>query len=1321
MNFRKLELTGFKSFADKIELVFEPGTTAIVGPNGCGKSNICDAIKWVLGEQSARSLRCEKMEDVVFNGGSTRRPLGMAQVSLSISNSRKILPTDYSEVEISRRLFRSGESEYYMNKNRCLLREIQEMFMDTGLGANSYSLMEQGHIDLILNSSPQDRRLILEEAAGITKYRHRKRTSLRKLEATEQNLLRVKDILYELERQVESLKRQASKARRYQRYHAELKDLDTKLNLRKYRALVMEFKDTEDKITDSDDKMRSISAALTKLEAELEAFRLEITGSEGKLADVRTQERRVQSKVEETESDIAVLKERRINLQQRQQQAGVEAAKLQEQLRESEKHIAAIRIEKGKLSESISSQEDELKVAQERADRLTQAAAIAEKDAEELKAQTIDILNRKAKAQNELSATDSRLDYLVTRLDRLTSNAENFRTERAQLEGELAKLRVEVDARENEINNLTVRQNQVNSAIGQLQSRAALLEKNIKEIERERGTKASRLQSLQELQEAYEGYNAGVKALLGIRDRSSGIRDQSSVIRDQASGTGEGELGSGKSERSDMRHQTSDMRQETEEGGSQVSGLKSQVSRKVQGEHEVRPYGASLGGICGVIAEIVRTEPRYELAVEASLGSSIQDVVTETLEDAKAAVEYLKERKSGRATLLPMDTLVISHQSLVARGGREQGARERVSPSQSSLPDGVLAAASQVVDFDARYSPVVEYLLGNTLIVKDLDTAVKLAVAARAHATTGRDAYATISGDACATNHVPVNFATLDGQVVSSAGAITGGTGSEGAGLLRRSREIRDLREEVAELDEQLADLLKDRDSVVSKISSLQREKEEIAKELQRKQISHTSVQKDMSQCEQRLARLGKELSVVESECDALEKEIVTLEESKARLAGESAELEKQSEEINRKIGALQVEVRSKVQQRDAVVQQCTNIKVQLASKKQQEKGLGERLKSLEQERDRLLQTLSSRQTSASSDGEAEKEIAGKISVQEKTLEELFRERSRMEREISRLEAQRQKGQGDLAQGEALLREHRRNLDQLNQGKYQLEVTKTQLQMNIDSLVSRMRERYGVSLDEALNVKRQTSSVKRQASNVEREAEASDDSEADEDELTDRIEELRARMEKMGSVNLTAIDEYNRQKERYDLLVAQREDLLKAKDSLYNIIQRINRESRERLRKTFDSVNGGFQELFKRLFGGGQAELVMVSDGDVLESGVEIIARPPGKKQQAISMLSTGERSLTAIALLFALFKTKPSPFCVLDEVDAALDDANVGRFTDMVREFSIETQFIIITHNKRTMEMADVLYGVTMEESGVSKLVSLRMSDGDKASRLAS
>ena len=1203
MNFRKLELTGFKSFADKIELVFETGTTAIVGPNGCGKSNIADAIKWALGEQSAKALRCNKMEELIFNGGSNRRQLGMAQVSLTISNSEKILPSEYTDVEIGRRLFRSGESEYNMNRNRCLLKDIQELFMDTGLGLSSYSIMEQGHIDMVLNSSPQDRRLILEEAAGITKFRHRKRTSLRKLEATEQNLVRVNDILFELERQVASLKRQASKARRYQNYHNELKELDTKLSLRKYRSLAMEFKNIQNKLTGSDDEMRSILASVTRLEAELEAHRLEINASERKLLDLRTQERKVQSDIEETESEIAVLKERTANLQQRQQQTVSEATRLQEQLQESEKQLSAIKIEKGKLGESISSQESELKFAQERADKLTESTASAEKSVEELKARTIDILNKRAKAQNELSAADGRLDYLVTRLEKLYANADNFLTEQEQLKNSLTKLKEEVEAGEKEINDLTSRQKQVNSEISQFQSRAAVLEKKIRDTEQKRGAKASRLQSLKELQKAYEGYDAGVKAIL---ERSNGRKNS----------------------------------------------------------------GASLKGICGVIAEIVRTEPRYEVAVEASLGGSVQDIVTETMEDARAAVEYLRERKSGRATLLSMDTIT-----------------RRNTNDSAPFTDGVLAVASQAVEFDDRYSPIVEYLLGNTLIVEDMDKAVELAEAASPS----------------------VRFATLDGQIVTAAGTVTGGTGSEGAGLLRRSREIGDLKKEVAELDRQLTHLSKDRDGIAAEISAQQREREEIGRELQEKQIDCASTQKDMIQCEQRLERLEKELSIVEAERDALEKEVVTLEESKKRLAADSAELEKQSEEINRKIAALQEELRTKSQQRDAVVQQCTNIKVQLAGKKQQENGLMDKLKSLERGRDRLLQTLTSHQTSATSDEESEKEIAEKIEAQSKALEGFFGERSRLEGEIAKIETQRQKAQTDLAHDEAVIRDHRRDVDQLNQGKYQLEVTKTQLQMNIDSLVTKMRERYGVSIEELQN----------QSDDSTEEIE-DETGELGEDELENRIEELRDRMARMGTVNLTAVDEYNRQKERYDLLVTQKEDLVKAKDSLYNIIQRINRESRDRLKETFDSVNVSFQELFQRLFGGGEAELIMVGEGDVLESGIEIAAQPPGKKPQNIAMLSSGERSLTAIAILFALFKIKPSPFCVMDEVDAALDDANVGRFTDMVREFSRNIQFIIITHNKGTMEMADILYGVTMEESGVSKLVSLRMNDSDSASQAA-
>lgn len=1198
MNFRKMEVTGFKSFADKIELVFETGTTAIVGPNGCGKSNIADAIKWALGEQSAKALRCDKMEGLIFNGGANRRPLGLAEVALTMTNTGKTLPTEYNDVEVSRRLYRSGESEYSMNRKRCLLKDIQELFMDTGLGLSSYSIMEQGHIDMILNSSAQDRRLILEEAAGITKFRHRKRTSLRKLEATEQNLVRINDILYELERQVASLKRQASKARRYQTYHDELKELDTKLSLRKYYSLATDFKNTQDKLTSADDEMQSISASITKLEAELETHRLTMAQAQGKLADLRTQERKVQTEIEDAESEIAVLKERRDNLQQRQKRAITEVERVQKQLEDSEKQVAAAQIEKGKLGETIASQEKELKLAQERADKLTEAAKVAEKKLDTLKSQTINILNRKAKAQNELSTTESRLDYSITRLERLYSNADNFLTEQTQLKETLAKLRLEMKSKEDEISDLTIKQKQISTEIRELQSKVASADREIRSIEQKRGARSSRLQSLQELQKAYEGYNAGVKAILG--------------------------KGKGK-----------------------------------------KSAEAPFEGVCGVIAEIIRTEPRYEAAIEASLGSSIQVVVTETVEDAKNAVEYLKDRKIGRATLISMDLMDQKHLN-----------------NSAPFPDDVIVA-EQVVEFDDKYSSVVNYLLGKTLIVENLDRAVELAKGA----------------------DPAFVFATLDGQIMSAAGIITGGTGAEGAGLLRRSREIGDLKKEVAELSGQLASMSEEREKIAAEVSSQQRDREKISGELQQKQISLASVQKDMSQCKQRLERVDRELSVVEKERDTLEADIVTLEEKKKKLAENSVDLERQSEEINRSIATLQAELRTKSQQRDAVISQCTNIQVQLAAKKQQQRGLVDKFNSLERERNRLRQTLSSHQTSATSDEESEKEIAEKIETRSKTLKELFEKRTKFENETAELETQRQKAQTDLAEGEAAIRDSRSDIDQLSQGKYQLEVAKTQLQMNIDSLTSKMQERYGVSIKELRN---------------QGDSDLEETEELSEEELESRIEELRDRMAKMGTVNLTAVDEYNRQKERYDLLITQKEDLLKAKESLYGIIQRINRESRDRLKETFDSVNAGFQELFTRLFGGGQAELVMIGEGDVLESGVEMNARPPGKKPQTIAMLSSGERSLTAIALLFALFKSKPSPFCVMDEVDAALDDANVGRFADMVREFSKNTQFVVITHNKRTMEMADVLYGVTMEESGVSKLVSLRIGEGDSASEAA-
>jgi len=1175
---------GFKSFADRAELEFEPGITAVVGPNGCGKSNIADAIKWALGEQNAKALRCEKMEDLIFNGGSSRRPLGMSQVSLVILNTDKKIDSEYTEIEIERRFFKSGESEYYINRNRCLLKDIHELFMDTGLGVNAYSIMEQGHIDLILNSSPQDRRLILEEAAGITKYRHRKKTALKKLENTEQNILRINDILHELEQQVASLKRQESRARTYQRYYSELKSLDTILSKRRYKSLSIELKEIDNKIAELGDKANLLSANATRLDAELEKIRLEISELDVKISDIRNQERKIQGKIEETESNLAVLKERRINIQQQKKRTLFEIERINERIHDQERQFDKLLAEKDELVETIKKQDDELKIAQSSADKLSKETQDSEKKIESLKAQIIDALNRKARLQNELTATESRLDYLSNRRERLTTSFEGFQTERSQLQETIERLENEIADKEDKINSLSLKEEQLTSQIEKLRSESAEVEKGIRELEQRRSARSSRLQSLNELQKAYEGYGAGAKAVLKSQNK----------------------------------------------------------------------------GVISAVAEIIRTSAQYEIAIEACLGANVQAIITETLEDAENSLKYLIERKAGRAIFLPIDAL-------------------KSNKADDIKDDNIIARADQVVIYDPKYSAVVDCLLSNSFIVKDIETAIALARKSDDHAY----------------------FVTLDGQIVSSNRIIIGGTGTENIGLLRRSREIVDLKKEVAELDEKLNAIYKERDRIISNISSLQKEKDIVTKELQSERITHNGMQRDLSQYKQRLTRLEKEISVLNAEYSTLDKDMSELQDNKVKLSASITEIESQSEIIKSNIDELQLETQQKVRERDTILKICTDLRIQLASKRQQEKSLLDNIASIEREKAQLLKALSNYQSSMASDERLEIEINEKISTDEKILEEIFGERTKIETEVSTLETNRQNAYNNLTQNENIIRENRRELDQIKQDRYNLEVTKTQIQMNIDSLIAKMRERYGISLEELDD-----------QPIIEIDGQSTDESELTEEEIEKRISEVRTKMERLGPVNLTALDEYNRQKDRYDLMVTQRDDLIKAKESLYNIIQRINTESRERMKATFDSVNANFQELFQRLFGGGHGELVMVGEGDVLESGIEIVARPPGKKPQAISMLSTGERSLTAIALMFALFRIKPSPFCVMDEVDAALDDANIARFTNMLKEFSQNIQFIIITHNKRTMEIADVLYGVTMEESGVSKLVSLKMND---------
>lgn len=1193
MNFRRLEIIGFKSFADRLEIVFEPGITAIVGPNGCGKSNISDAIKWVLGEQNPRSIRCEKMEDLIFNGGANRRPLGMAQVTLTISNQNKEIPSEYTEIEIERRFFRSGESEYYINRNRCLLKDIQDLFMDTGLGANSYAIMEQGHIDLILNSSPQDRRLILEEAAGITRFRHRKRTAIKKLEATEQNITRLNDIIVELEQQVNSLKRQEAKARTYQRYYNELKKLDLIISKRKYMSELHQLERLNTALAEIDDKENALVSSISSVEAEIELKKLEMTELEAKLSDLRVDQRKLQSQIEETESSIAVLNERKDNLQRRIKTAIDESTKIRAKLKELDDRISTMDVEKSRLNDLIASQEGELESLQESANKLTKSVGESEKLLDDLKSQSIALLKERSKCQNEISVIDSKLEYLDSRIERIQRNEESFHIEQSQLEQSIAKIEEDMLVREKELSSLLSKQEELKGVIQQLRSRSSQLEAEIRNIEKDRSAKVSRLQSLRELQRSYEGYGSGVKFIF----------------------------------------------------------------QNLKGKKDNQP---EIQGIVGVLAELIRTQPQYEVAVESSLGDMLQSIVMERIDDVLKVLIELNQGRGGRATFIALDQ--------VPRNGQ-------VTPVNLPFePDGCeVIPAIAVLEFNEMLSPVLNHLLRNVFLVDDLDTAVKISKSS---------------------SDPSVRLVTMDGQIIQADGIITGGAGTRSPSLLKRIREIHDLEAEISMKDEELSKLLAERDEVNKNLTNSERHRDAVAKQIQATQMSQVGMQRDLSQYKQRLSRLQKEMSVLKNEKESLGSDVEKLRGQRVDLTNNLESIETKARELNDKIEVLQNEMRSSFAERDELIKRCNELRIQLASKKQQEKGLTENILSLKKEKESLIKTLEHLESSISSDNETEREVSKEIMELEELLEKLFINRTDLETQISTFESHKQNLYIDLSSKEELLRENRREIDRIRQERHQLEVSRTEIQMNISFILAKVRERYGISLKEITSEQSEIGS------------------ELTDKELDSMVQDLQSKIERLGPVNLNAIEEYSRQKERYDLLITQREDLVKAKESLYGIIQRINRESREKLKETFDMLNANFQDFFQRMFGGGHAELVMVGEEDILESGIEIIARPPGKKPQTVSMLSTGERALTAIAILFALFRIKPSPFCIMDEVDAALDDANIGRFTSMLKEFSANTQFVIITHNKRTMEIADVLYGITMEEAGISKLVSFSFNN---------
>jgi len=1195
MRLKTLEMSGFKSFADRTVVNFEEGVTGVVGPNGCGKSNIVDAIRWVMGEMSAKHLRGQAMEDVIFTGCETRPPVGMAQVFLTFDNSDGRAPAEYSqysEIQVGRRLYRSGESEYFINKTPCRLKDIVDLFLGTGVGTKAYSIVEQGMVGSIVSAKPEDRRRLIEEAAGISKFKARKEAALRKMESTRANLARLTDVLGELTRQINSLNRQAKKAERHQRISDELRGRELALAATRYRALRIEIEQFGEENSRLKEQEAQSSAELAQYEADVEAARLTLAEVERELDGIQQELYRVQHATKFYESEmghkskererlgeqrtafddeISVLRTRVSEIDSRTEGANDELVRADLTLAGSAGVVASVEAEVTDLRQSYDALREECDqlqgVVMSRGETIANLTATIE----HLDRRKVDVTGRLAKDQAAIDAIDRRKAELAGEIDGVARELEGARQLKLQITQEEETAVVNLD-----------------------EQRAALVdaEGSLQSLRDELGEKRSNLNSILELRKNLEGYRDGVRAVMSRTDSD----------------------------------------------------------------------GERLAGVMGTVSEIVETEPEHETALSAVLGERLQYVVVRSHEEGMEAIDYLRSASCGRSSFIPLEV--------------------RYARAESATPsgEGVVGPMTDFVRMTDDYRNVCNYLLSDVVLVEDLERALGL----------------WRSGEYRKT------FVTRDGCVVDPSGVIAGGS-SAGVEeqLVAQKRKAKELEEEVGRLAGDLTRAEGETARLRDRVKSIEENLEDLRRSSHGEEIEFVGQQRDVERLRDEQARLDEERDKLTVESAAMAEELRGIENERieAELNLEAAKNERA--EAQARLGESQESLDQVTGELGGRDQRLTDLKVGLAQAEERQVSLTREVDGLVNEKVRALTAISRRSadllTSEQRDRILEREIEGLRADMDLAI-----------RAVAKLtESQRvcqtrfDEGQAALRDRELSIREVRTRHDEALAKVPGLELKLTEMRGNERYLVEGIRERYHMELPTI------EAEYYRDDLDVEAEEQA--------------VNELKEKLERIGSVNVDAIKEFDDLSARHTFLSKQHEDLQASLENLSKAINKINRTSRQRFRRAFDSVNEQFTMLFPKLFKGGKASLVLTDEENLLETGIEIIAQPPGKKLQSITLLSGGEKALTAVALVFSIFLIKPSPFCLLDEVDAPLDDANIDRFNDLIRSMTPHSQFILITHNKRTMELADLLYGVTMEEAGVSKLVSVRLAkDRGEADRVA-
>ncbi len=1183
MYLKSIEVHGFKAFANKIVFDFHNGITGIVGPNGSGKSNVADAVRWVLGEQSAKQLRGSSMQDVIFAGTENRKPLSYAYVAITLDNADHQLPIDFKEVTIARRVYRSGESEYLMNGSPCRLKDVNELFYDTGIGKEGYSIIGQGQIDKILSGKPEERRELFDEAAGIVKYKRRKVTAQKKLENERENLVRVNDILAELERQVGPLERQSEKARVYLKKKEDLKELDINLFLMEVERIENQLEQVQKSYQVANEQLEETRENHEKIKTEYAKMEQAIEETDTKIGNIKDAIAGTDVMKGKLEGQINVLKEQIHTAELTDEHLGERIESIESQKKEKAEQKSGYEEQKAEFDKQMEQIERSRKQAEEKLNTIQTEIHRCKEGIESGKNEIIELLNKKASTKAKQQRYDTMLEQVNIRKAQLNQRLLQRKTEESGLKEALEKSQNELNEIETQIADAKKRESSMRKDLDDWKVKS---QNNIREIEQTTiryNKEQSRLESLKNIAERYDGYGNSIRKVMEKKESNAKIH--------------------------------------------------------------------------GVIADLIQVDEKYETAIETALSGNIQNIVTEDEETAKKMIAYLKENRFGRATFLPLTSV----------------SKREVKRNQDAAKEkGVIGFADELVKNDAAYDGIMAYLLGRVLVIDTVDHAIAIAKK----------------------YHYSIHMVTLEGEYLSPGGSISGGAFKNNSNLLGRKREIEELEKSVANTAKQIEELKQRKLDIATARELLKDDLTQIREDLQKAYILQNTAQMNVQRAKEQKDESESVFQGLQTENQEIENQIGEINRNKDNIIAEIEDATKREAEIEEANAKYQEILDEQIYMEEGAAKAVSEIQLEEANIRQKGEFVLENLNRIIGEVERLNQELFKVQEDAKLSKEDAKKKQKDIEEIEKTILASDETYASYVKELKETQEAKERMNAEYKGFFEKREEVGRQMNELDKEIFRLNQQREKLEEAMENQKNYMWEEYELTFNNAKVLR------KEEYENLA--------------EMKKAIAQIKDDIRRLGDVNVNAIEEYKEVSERYEFLKGQHDDLIEAEKTLMEIIEDLDTGMRKQFSEKFREIQREFDKAFKELFGGGKGTLELVEDEDILECGIRIIAQPPGKKLQNMMQLSGGEKSLTAIALLFAIQNLKPSPFCLLDEIEAALDDNNVTRFAKYLHKLTKNTQFIIITHRRGTMAAADRLYGITMQEKGVSTLVSVNLIEND-------